>query len=219
LSALSIVSRRRKAGVGYKQYGCSARHSRGPAACANKTSTSELGLNAAVLRVLRSHLASPSVEEWVAEVVVAARAAERREPGLADEVRASETRVERVADALACIGFSETLARKLKDEEAKLSELRKQLARAVPAGRKPKVSVAQVVAALGGLEALALKRPEQARAALSAVVESVVLTPGHEGKVRATLQIKEERPPSRAAALMLKFRVAGAGFEPATFGS
>ena len=170
--------------------GGSARHSRGPTACANKTTTSELGLNAAVLRVLRSHLASPSVQEWVAQVVTA-REAESRAPGLADEVRASEARAERTADALARIGFSETLARKLRDEEAKLSELRRQLARGAPTPR-PKVSVAQAVAALGGLEALASKRPEQARAALSAVVESVVLTPGEDGKMHARLQIKKE---------------------------
>jgi hypothetical protein len=110
---------------------------------------------------------------------------------LADEVRASEARVENVADALARIGYSETLAHRLRTDEAKLSELRAQLARTAPA-QKPKVSVAQVVAALGGLEALASKRPEQARAALSAVVESIVLRPGEDGKVRATLQIKKE---------------------------
>jgi hypothetical protein len=156
---LSIVSQLRKAGVVYKQYGCSARHSRGPSACSNKTTTSELGLDAAVLRVLRAHLASSSVEEWVAEVV-AAREAESRTPDLANDVRASEGRVEKVADAIARIGFSETLARKLRDEEAKLLELRRQLARSAPSPR-PKVSVAQVVGALGGLETLASKRPEQ----------------------------------------------------------
>jgi hypothetical protein len=187
---LSIVSQLRKAGVVYKQYGCSARHSRGPSACSNKTTTSELGLDAAVLRVLRAHLASSSVEEWVAEVV-AAREAESRTPDLANDVRASEGRVEKVADAIARIGFSETLARKLRDEEAKLLELRRQLARSAPSPR-PKVSVAQVVGALGGLETLASKRPEQARAALSAVVDSVVLTPVEGGKVRATLCLKSE---------------------------
>ena|SRR6266446_3416542 len=46
-----------------------------------------------------------------------------------------------------------------------------------------------------------------------------VLTPGEDGKVRATLQLKRRRPPLlRAAAPVMKFEVAGAGFEPATFG-
>jgi hypothetical protein len=53
---------------------------------------------------------------------------------------------------------------------------------------RPKVSVVQVVAALGGLETLASKRPEQARAAHS----GVVLTPGQDGKVRATLRLRNE---------------------------
>jgi DNA invertase Pin-like site-specific DNA recombinase len=135
-AALSIVSQRRKAGVVYSQFGCAARHSRGPTACANKTTTSELGLNAAVLRALRGHLASPAVESWVAEVA-AAREAESRAPSLAAEVAAAEARVEKVADAIAHIGHSETLARKLRNEEAKLLDLRGQLARSAPHRRAP----------------------------------------------------------------------------------
>jgi hypothetical protein len=120
------------------QFGCAARHSRGLTACSNKTTTSDLGLNAAVLRALRSHLASPAVESWVAEVV-AAREAESQAPDAAAEVAAAEAKVEKVADALARIGFSETLARRLKTEEAKLAEARAQLARAAPASKRPKV--------------------------------------------------------------------------------
>jgi site-specific DNA recombinase len=188
---LSIVSQRKKAGVSYSQFGCSARQSRGPTACANKTTTSELGLNAADLRDARAHVASPSVEEWVREVV-ATREAERHEPDLGAEVTAAEARAEKVADALARIGFSETLARKLRVEEDRLRDLRTRLARAAPTAKLPKVSVEQVLAALRGLETLASKRPEQARTALAAVVESVKLTPGADGKVRATLRLKNE---------------------------
>lgn len=111
-----------------------ARHSRGPGARSNKVTTSELGLNAAVLSALRVHLASPAVEAWVAEVV-ASRAGERQAPSLASEVAAAEARVEKVADALARIGYSETLARRLRNVEAKLLDLRAQLVRAAPDSR------------------------------------------------------------------------------------
>ena len=190
-AALSIVSQREKAGVVYSQYGCAARHSRGPTACSNKTTTSELGLNAAVLRALRAHLASPEVESWVAEVA-ASREAASPAPGLAAEVAAAEARVEKVADALARIGYSDTLARRLKTEEAKLADLRGQLARSAPAPKGSRVTTAKLLAAVEGLDALAAKRPEQARAALLAVVESVVLTPTPDGKMRATLKLKNE---------------------------
>ena len=185
------MSQRHKAGVTYSQFGCSARHSRGPTACSNKTTTSELGLNAAVLRALRAHLASPAVESWVAEVA-ASREAASQAPGLAAEVAAAEARVEKVADAIARIGFSETLARRLKTEEAKPLDLRGQLARSAPAPKGPRVMTAKLLAALAGLDALAAKRPEQARAALLAVVESVVLTPTADGKLHATLRLKNE---------------------------
>ncbi|ABC82106.1 recombinase family protein [Anaeromyxobacter dehalogenans] len=190
--ALSIVSQRKKGGVVYSQFGCSVRHSRGPGACANATTTSELGLNAAVLSALRTHLASPDIERWVAEVL-AERAAESHAPDLAAEVRAAEVRAEKVADALARIGFSDTLARRLQNEEAKLRELRAQLTRAAPAPKRPAVSVRQVLAALEGLDDLAKRHPAQARAGLQSVVESVTLTPEAEsGRVRATLQLKSE---------------------------
>jgi hypothetical protein len=54
------------------------------------------------------------------------------------------------------------------------------------------VTTAKLLAALENLDALAAKRPEQARAALLAVVESVVLTPTPDGKMHATLRLKNE---------------------------
>lgn len=78
------------------------------------------GPDASVLRALRAHLASPSVESWVAEVV-ATRETESQAPDLAAEVAAAEARVEKVTDALARIGYSEPLARRLRNEESSSS--------------------------------------------------------------------------------------------------
>jgi hypothetical protein len=97
-----------------------------------------------------------------------------------------------VLRSLARSALASRCARRLRNEEAKLLDLRAQLARVAPAPKRPKVSVAQVIAALGGLESLAAKRPERARAALGAVVESIVLTPQADGRVRATLRLKNE---------------------------
>jgi hypothetical protein len=162
-----------------------------------------------VLRALRAHLASPDVESWVAEVA-AAREAVSQALSLAAEVAAAEARVEKVADALTRIGFSDTLARRLRTEESKLADLRGQLARSAPAPKGPRVTTAKLLAALAGLDVLAAKRPEQARTALLAVVEEVVLTPTPDGKVSATLRLKNETAAIVAAVSVLNQLVAGA---------
>ena len=176
---------------GVARFGCATRHSRGPTACSNGRTVSEPAMDKAVLGALRAHLASPDVEAWV-ERVVAARKAEDQRPDLAAEIATAEARVEKVADALARIGYSDTLARKLKTEEAALADLRGRLARSAPAPRGPRVSTARVLALLTNLEALAAKRPEQARTAIAAVVDRVTLTPGPGRSWRAALALKNE---------------------------
>lgn len=189
--ALSIVSQRKKGTAKYSQYGCATRHSRGPSACANRTTTSELGLNAAVLRAVRIHLESPEVERWVAEVL-AERQAKAKAPDLVAEIATAQARVDRVVDALAHIGHSDPLAKKLRDEEAKLAELQSRLAREGSRLPRPQVTLSGVIAAMGALDTLAAKSPDRARCALATVVASVTLTPEAGGRLRATLCLKNE---------------------------
>ena len=106
-SPMSIVSRQMKAGVPYSQFGYSARHAKGDAACSNSTTISEKRLEGAVLQKLREHFASPKVEEWLAEALQAAERAHSRTGKEQDEfarleaeVRAQEGRVDKVTEAL-----------------------------------------------------------------------------------------------------------------------
>jgi len=181
--------------------GCSLRHSRGATACSNRNTISDLGLNAAVLAALRTHLDSPQVEAWLTEATTAAERAHARVAQAKDErsrleaeVASTSARVERVVESMASFGHSDTLARKLRTEEEKLRSLREQISRlAVHAPRKAplKVTAGRVLVLLKNLEKFAATRPAQARAALGAVVEAIVLVPV-DGRLKATLTLQNK---------------------------
>ena len=108
---MSIVSRKMKGGRTYAQYGCSARHHKGPSVCANGLTVGEARLTDAAVAALRGYFASPDYERWLAQAYDAnqlarARAARRDDEvaRLEAEVRSFEARVEKVTEALARIG-------------------------------------------------------------------------------------------------------------------
>lgn len=201
-SPLSIVSRKQKARRTYSQYGCSARHHKGPSICGNGQTIGEARLTEAVLGALRDYFASPDYEAWLEGAYRAqqrARAlAARRDDEIArleSAVRAAEGRVDKVTEALARIGYSEPLAAKLRAEEGKLLDCRKALAQAAapptPAPVPRAYSRAAVLAVLDSIAEAALKRPQKARALLQAVVESILMDPRPDGyAVRITLKNK-----------------------------
>lgn len=199
-SPLSIVSRKVKAGRHYSQYGCSARHHKGPSVCANGLTIGEARLTAAVLDALRTYFSSPDYERWLEESYAAnqrarARAARRDDEiaRLESAVRTAAGRVDKVTDALARIGYSEPLAAKLRAEEANLLEASRALAgAATPATPAPvprAYSGAAVLAVLEKIAEAALKKPQKGRALLRAVVEAILMDPKPDGyAVRITLK-------------------------------
>jgi hypothetical protein len=64
---MSIVSRKMKGGRTYAQYGCSARHHKGPSVYANGLTIGEARLADAVVAALRSYFASHDYERWLAQ--------------------------------------------------------------------------------------------------------------------------------------------------------
>lgn len=111
--------------VGTARFGCSTRHARGATACANKSTISEALLNRKALAALRTHLASPEVESWLAEVAADAEGRragpDARRKELDGKVADAEARVERLVDALARIGHSDTVARRLQQRRRRSS--------------------------------------------------------------------------------------------------
>jgi site-specific DNA recombinase len=200
--AMSVVSRRLKEGVAYAQFGCSTRHSRGESGCSNKRTIAERTLNVEVLTAVRKHLASPEVARWLSDVAADVEARRARGASscdgharLAADLAAAEARIEKVADAVARIGYSEPLERKLRVEEERARGLRAELAKSAGTPKRvarPRLSAIALLARLDDLAEVAARKPRQARAGLAEIVEGIVLTPQASGRVKATLRLKSE---------------------------
>jgi site-specific DNA recombinase len=183
------ISRYEKVGRSWASFGCSTRHGKGRSACSNSRTISEAVIDGELLQVVLEAVRSPKFEAWVA----AGMALEERAQVKPDDptkkleaaVRAQAARVEKVAEAIATIGCSETLARKLREEEAKLRQARAALARVAPAKKPadagPKPTVEQVLAVMRDVERVYRKDPRLAREALASVMEPVLLHPTDKG--------------------------------------
>ncbi|WP_248358188.1 hypothetical protein [Anaeromyxobacter oryzae] len=87
------------------------------------------------------------------------------------------------------------MERKLRVEEERARGLRAQLARAAGTPKRivrPKLSAAILLDRLADLAEIAAKKPRQARARLAELVETVVLMPQGDGRLKATLRLKSE---------------------------
>ena len=200
---MSIVSRKVKNGHGYAQYGCSARHHKGAAVCANGQTIGEARLMEAVLGSLREYFASPNYEAWLDEAYAANQRARARAASREDErarleaaVNVAESRIEKVTEAFARIGYSEPLAAKLRAEEARLLEARTALAAAAPPKQPERLraySGAAVLCVVENIAVAAMKKPQEAKALLRGVVEAIVMHPSAEG-YRASITLKNINP-------------------------
>jgi hypothetical protein len=116
------------------------------------------------------------------------------------EVRAQEKKVERLVEALANVGVSEALTKRLSTEDTELADLRSKLAMLTPTTRPkppPVIDTDAVVEDLRSLRTLTTRDPAGAKDTLHAIVESVVLRPAGT-EYEATLAFRNSTP-SRAA--------------------
>jgi site-specific DNA recombinase len=203
-----------------RAYGCSSHKWGGEAACSNGISVRQTIVESRLLAPIKSDLLNP---EMIAELRrrVTRKLAER--PKAVDNGnRIGELRnqVANLTDAIASglLRTSPAIADRLAAAETELSRL---LAEA----EQPKASVVDLPAQLmrryrklvADLENILGKEPARARAALRQICGEIKVLPHQSGEYLVA-QVGLSQALLKAAVGFEKFVVAGAGFEPATFG-
>ena len=207
--------------VSASSYGCAARKDRGLAVCRGVTAPRR-DTEVRILGSLRESLLAPAAVADVLDRVRTAIADTQRGAGEADRQRTTrrrtvEAEVGRLTDAVAAMGLSPALRGRLETAERELATLETP---AGPAHREPppaaaieKALRAQVLALREQLEGDILA----AREALRQVLGPIAILNDGEGRVIAEMETRLQRVLLASGDASLS-RVAGAGFEPATFG-
>ena len=202
-----------------KVYSCAARKDRGASVCTGVAIRTEI-VDRVLVEHLRALLQDPNVIARLEREAVERQADASREAGsaiAAQRRRMADLKAEivRVTDAIAAIGFSPALGDRLKRSEAELETLEHAKTRAgvtsLPRAMRERVRVL-----IEGLEGALRDEVPKAREALQAAFGEIRLVP-NEGKVYAEFEDAAERLLVAVGGVQMG-RVAGAGFEPATFG-
>lgn len=133
--------------VDSRRYGCSVHKDRGPAACTNAHTVPRRSVDSRLVAVLRDELLEPDALAELQSEVRLLLAEQRRDAGAASgdaRKRLAEVKGElvRLADAIAAVGISETLATRLRTSEFERATLETQLAaEALPAADEIMASV------------------------------------------------------------------------------
>ena len=171
-----------------------------------------------VLDYVRGVLTGPDVLAWI-EKEALRRAAELAQGDEVDAGRSREKHVqreiERLTDAVAQMGLSPALAERLRKAEAEHDALTRARTRASVAPL-PSTIRAQVRALVTGLDVALRADIARARDALRAMLGDVQLIEEN-GAIYAECDNAAERVLLAVGGVSMD-RVAGAGFEPATFG-
>ncbi len=188
--SMTIVRRKTKAGVPYANFGCTAHYSRGSAICANALSISEKKASRTLVHALKEKLDRPDLFDRFVSTFKQRVATLRGEShGDADDadrrVRECERRIANLTEALAKVGWSESLGNKLREEEALLVRLK---ADRTTAAKDPALRVIPhpkaIEAYLRNLFTLLDTDPARGREILSRFVAPIVMTPEIEGPAR-----------------------------------
>jgi site-specific DNA recombinase len=181
--SMTVVSTKKKAGVSYARFGCTAHASRGATICPNDLSVSERRASRTLVSALKDKLDRPElVERFIAVFQQRAGALKTENPAATEEMerrlRDSERRIANLTESLAKLGWSDALASRLREEEAHLGRLKaertagaKQLA---PRVLPPPAAIASYAK---NLFALLETDPVRGREILARFVAPVVLTP------------------------------------------
>lgn len=209
--------------VSARAYGCLARKDRGPSVCAG-TSVPRSELDDRLLSVVREELVSP---EALAEAQAAIKASlsERRRT-MASKIREHRERlaeldgeIQRLVDAIATVGLSPAVATRLRAAESERETLRHAAAASPDLDPTSEANVdrmfAQYRRLVANLQHALEHDRDRARALLQELIGTVRITQQGE-QIWAELQQEAERPAVAGGPSLLG--VAGAGFEPATFG-
>ncbi|WP_368408582.1 recombinase family protein [Caldimonas mangrovi] len=207
-------------------YGCAAHHDRGPVACPSETLVPRAGLDTRLLGVVREELMHPeALVDLHDEVRAAVAAATASQTERCDALQRRQNELQREIDnlvqSLALVGVSAAIAGRLKAAEADLEAVKQQMqAQAVPT---PEVLAHEVIAQYKRLMLdlrSALEKDtdrEHTRRLLAELLGEVVVGRDEEGAY-ADLAYPAARLLNAAGGRTYISLVAGAGFEPTTFG-
>jgi len=186
-AGMSVVGARRKTNSRgetqrWVSFGCSAHHGKGDAVCPNKKTIGERQVTESVLRGLVDYVQGPNFKAWVEEATAAAERARKKttdsdEDRLAAAVRTQAARVARAAERFVDSDGSEAVKVILAREEAKLRDLRRELAALSTTPAPRPVDLRLAARAFEDIGALVAVDPQAARARLCRYLEPVVLTP------------------------------------------
>ena len=212
--------------VNSQRYGCGVHRDRGNTVCSSSLTIARDLVDKRLIAELRGDLLDPSALaelQTAVREILASRAREadhgqvearRRHQVLRDEIS-------RLVDAIAAVGVSTALAQRLQAAEAELQQIQATLASSAPPSTaavlddvtaRYKRMVLRLQETLDGLDDRA-----RTRQILADMLGPVTIGRGEDGEVFAELEEPAERLLAAVAGESLGL-VAGAGFEPTTFG-
>lgn len=210
--------------VNSTRYGCGVHKDRGPAVCANSLTVGRELLDKRLVALVREDLASPAA---VAELQrqVAAVLGERQRSGRAPaealrrRLEALDAEIGRLVDAVVSIGHSDALARRLRTMEEERKVLLDQAETAAAPVPKLDNVVGRYKALLLDLQARLEREDDRGRTRdlLSQLLGPVTVVRDDDGTWWAEMQNPAEQLAAAGGISSLSV-VAGAGFEPTTFG-
>ena len=212
--------------VNARTYGCGRRKDQGPTACGNGSAVRRSIIDSRLMDVVREEVLSEAAmrrfeHELRAGLIAELSASEEGRKRNADQVRLAEleSEIKRLVDAVVQVGISEALSVRLRDAEAEKQTLQ-------AASREPhrRVNIEETVRAVmqnsrevvTAMETALKSDIERARASLRQLLGRITISVDSDGTVWADLENKTARTPL-GDGLSLNV-VAGAGFEPTTFG-
>lgn len=173
-----------------RSFGCTAHYSRGSAICPNALSISEKKASRTLVHALKEKLDRPDLfDRFVStfkQRVATLRGESHGDADNADRrVRECERRIANLTEALAKVGWSESLGNKLREEEVLLVRLK---AERTTAAKDPALRVVPhpkaIEAYFRNLFTLLDTDPARGREILSRFVAPIVMTPEIEGPAR-----------------------------------
>ena len=206
------------------RYGCNRRKDRGPLACGNDVTIHRVKADAAILEIVQDELISEAGQRALRDSVDKLTAEEMRDAadGTGSEKRRKqvEKQLANVADATAKIGLNETLQQKLLQLTDELGAIKAEQSRAsgLPKLDADKI-LAECQATIARVNTLLLEHPDRGelRRLLFALLGPLTVRRNEEGNPEVAFCEPVERLPGEAIDKSLGL-VAGAGFEPTTFG-
>ncbi len=192
----------------YPRYGCSLAHTRG--ACSNRARIKESDLEKILFEQLQREFNNPAVVDSLVDELVQYQRESLNRNSAAERIRTIEGELRNLVANLAQLGLSEAVRDGILQREAELRELRSLVSSKRELSRSE--ITAEVVSALESIPVLFRKNPLLAKAKLAEHVERITMTPQPDNSY--TVEGSWDLLGAQFAPQM----VAGAGFEPATFG-